>query len=97
MHLYCRITDSGVRYLVDGPSAGKLRELNLTNCIRVGDIALVNIHKRFCLPSSYLYLNFYTLIVISVQINYGTARTSMIRSGRKVNLLQMRYHTDLYL
>ncbi len=37
---------SGVRYIVDSPCGHKLQELNLTNCIRVGDIALVNIHKR---------------------------------------------------
>lgn len=42
----CRISDAGVRHLVDGPCSAKLRELNLTNCIRVGDMAMVNIHKR---------------------------------------------------
>ena len=49
----CRVSDAGVRHLVDGPCSAKLRELNLTNCIRVGDMAMVNIHKRsltcFCL------------------------------------------------
>jgi F-box/leucine-rich repeat protein 13 len=43
---FCRMTDAGVRHLVDGPCSAKLRELNLTNCIRVGDMAMVNIHKR---------------------------------------------------
>ena len=41
-----RISDKGVRQLVEGPAGIRLRELNLTNCIRVGDIAMVNIHKR---------------------------------------------------
>lgn len=53
MMTVCRVSDAGVRHLVDGPCSAKLRELNLTNCIRVGDMAMVNIHKRsltcFCL------------------------------------------------
>lgn len=52
-----RITDKGVRQLVDGPCGPKLRELNLTNCIRVGDMAMVNIHKR-CHSLTYLSVNF---------------------------------------
>lgn len=48
-----RISDKGVRQLVEGPCGPKLRELNLTNCIRVGDIAMVNIHKR-CHNMTYL-------------------------------------------
>ncbi|CAH1783301.1 unnamed protein product [Owenia fusiformis] len=52
-----RITDTGVRYIVDAPCGPKLQEFNLTNCIRVGDIAIVNIHKR-CHNLSYLSLCF---------------------------------------
>ncbi|ELT90873.1 hypothetical protein CAPTEDRAFT_165456 [Capitella teleta] len=52
-----RITDTGVRYLVESSCGNKLQELNLTNCIRVGDIALVNIHKR-CHNLTYLHLCF---------------------------------------
>ncbi|XP_060578635.1 F-box and leucine-rich repeat protein 13-like isoform X2 [Ruditapes philippinarum] len=52
-----RITDKGVRQLVDGPCGPKLRELNLTNCIRVGDMAMVNIHKR-CHNLTYLSVCF---------------------------------------
>ena len=48
-----RISDKGVRQLVEGPAGIKLRELNLTNCIRVGDIAMVNIHKRYCTGKFY--------------------------------------------
>jgi len=42
-----RIGDSGVRYIMEGACGIKLQELNLTNCVRVGDVAIVNIHKRF--------------------------------------------------
>lgn len=52
-----RISDAGVRYLVDGPCSAKLRELNLTNCVRVGDMAMVNIHKR-CHSLIYLSVNY---------------------------------------
>ena len=44
--MLCRITDTGVRYIVESACGYRLQELNLTNCVRVGDIALVNIHKR---------------------------------------------------
>ncbi|KAK2141506.1 hypothetical protein LSH36_1090g00105 [Paralvinella palmiformis] len=52
-----RITDVGVRHIVDSACGSKIQELNLTNCIRVGDIALVNIHKR-CHRLAYLNVNF---------------------------------------
>ncbi|XP_074644631.1 F-box and leucine-rich repeat protein 13-like isoform X2 [Tubulanus polymorphus] len=48
-----RITDTGVRHIVESSCGPKIREMNLTNCIRVGDIALVNIHKR-CHSLTYL-------------------------------------------
>nr|XP_015208118.1 PREDICTED: F-box/LRR-repeat protein 13 isoform X3 [Lepisosteus oculatus] len=41
-----RVSDTGVRYLVEGPSAGKIRELNLTNCVRVSDVSLLRIAQR---------------------------------------------------
>ena len=52
-----RITDTGVRYLVESACGNKIQELNLTNCVRVGDIALVNIHKR-CHNLAYLSVCF---------------------------------------
>ncbi|KAL5014145.1 hypothetical protein ScPMuIL_008415, partial [Solemya velum] len=52
-----RITDTGVRYIADGLCGPKIRELNLTNCIRVGDMAMVNIHKR-CHSLAYLSVCF---------------------------------------
>ncbi len=41
-----RLTDQGVKYITDSHSAPKLRELNMTNCLQIGDVAIVNIHKR---------------------------------------------------
>ena len=41
-----RITDAGVKYIVESSCGPKLQEFNLTNCIRVGDMAMVNIHKK---------------------------------------------------
>ncbi|XP_033744599.1 dynein regulatory complex subunit 6-like isoform X5 [Pecten maximus] len=40
-----RVTDSGVKGLVEGPATQKIRELNLTNCIRVGDMSLIALRK----------------------------------------------------
>ena len=42
-----RISDSGLRHIIESPCGVKLKELNLTNCVRIGDIVLVNIHKRY--------------------------------------------------
>ena len=46
-----------MRYIVESSCASKLQELNLTNCVRVGDYALVNIHKR-CHSLAYLSVCF---------------------------------------
>lgn len=43
--LFDRITNTGVQSLAEGSCAASLRELNLTNCIRVGDMAMFNIRK----------------------------------------------------
>ncbi|XP_061187510.1 F-box and leucine-rich repeat protein 13-like isoform X3 [Saccostrea echinata] len=40
-----QITNTGVQNLAEGTCAASLRELNLTNCIRVGDMAMFNIRK----------------------------------------------------
>ncbi|MGH0123167.1 UNVERIFIED_CONTAM: hypothetical protein FKN15_078262 [Acipenser sinensis] len=50
-----RLSDAGIKYLVEGPSAGKLREVNLTNCVRVTDMSLLRISQR-CLKLTYLSL-----------------------------------------
>ena len=44
-----RMSDTGVRYIVEGASGDKLRELNLTNCIRVSDVSLLRISQKYVL------------------------------------------------
>lgn len=41
-----RIQDTGVRQVVEGPSGAKIKELNLTNCVRVSDVTLLRIAQR---------------------------------------------------
>ena len=41
-----RMQDTGVRQIVEGPSGSKLKELNLTNCVRVSDVTLLRIAQR---------------------------------------------------
>ena len=41
-----RIQDAGVRQVVEGPSGARLREINLTNCVRVSDVTLLRIAQR---------------------------------------------------
>lgn len=41
-----RIQDAGVRQIVEGPSGAKMKELNLTNCVRVSDVTLLRIAQR---------------------------------------------------
>ena len=41
-----RIQDTGVRQIVEGPSGSKVKELNLTNCVRVSDVTLLRIAQR---------------------------------------------------
>lgn len=56
-----RIGDTGVRYIMEGTSGLKLQELNLTNCTRVGDVAIVNILKR-SVVSAELFIDIFRLI-----------------------------------
>ena len=42
-----RVSDTGLRHVLESQCAVKLKELNLTNCVRIGDIVLVNINKRY--------------------------------------------------
>ena len=42
-----RLSDTGLRYIVEGHSGPKLRELNLTNCLRVSDVSVLRIVQRY--------------------------------------------------
>ncbi|XP_049633406.1 dynein regulatory complex subunit 6 [Suncus etruscus] len=50
-----RLGDVGLKYFLDGPSSIKIRELNLSNCFHMSDIAAVKI-SECCLNLRYLNL-----------------------------------------
>ncbi|XP_075713437.1 F-box and leucine-rich repeat protein 13 isoform X2 [Rhinoderma darwinii] len=52
-----RISDPGVRQVVEGPSGNKIRELNLTNGLRVSDLSLLRIAQK-CHNLNFLSLRF---------------------------------------
>ncbi|KAG7455839.1 hypothetical protein MATL_G00245230 [Megalops atlanticus] len=41
-----RVSDVGVRWLVDGPSGARIQELDLTNCVRISDSSLMRIVQK---------------------------------------------------
>lgn len=40
-----RVSDSGVRHIIDGSSKAQLRELNFTNLIKLSDVTLLRISQ----------------------------------------------------
>ena len=50
-----RISDVGVKHLSDGNCVGKLRELNLTNCLRIGTQSISALSRK-CKTLEYLTL-----------------------------------------
>lgn len=50
-----RVSDAGVKHLTDGPSANKIRELNLTNCLRIGNQSMISLVRK-CTNLAYLSL-----------------------------------------
>ena len=55
--LFSRVTDVGVKHLTEGVCAGKIRELNLSNCVCVGSQSLILLSKR-CKSLAFLTLAF---------------------------------------
>lgn len=41
-----RISDLGVRHVIDSPSGPFLRELNLTNCYKISDVTILRLSQR---------------------------------------------------
>ncbi|XP_063165430.1 F-box and leucine-rich repeat protein 13 [Candoia aspera] len=75
-----RISDSGIRSLVEGPSGPRLKELILTNCCYISESALLKVAER-CL--SLIYLNLLNCQAVNdVGIHYLT----MIPSLAYVNI-----------
>ncbi|GCB62436.1 hypothetical protein scyTo_0014495 [Scyliorhinus torazame] len=52
-----RITDSGIRSFLEGPSASKIKELNLSNCILISDLSLLKVVQR-CQSLTHLRLRY---------------------------------------
>ncbi|CAF0834436.1 unnamed protein product [Brachionus calyciflorus] len=50
-----RISDMGIKYLADGSCANKVRELNLTNCLRIGNQSMISLVRK-CTNLAYLSL-----------------------------------------
>ncbi|XP_067090544.1 F-box and leucine-rich repeat protein 13 [Osmerus mordax] len=42
----CRVTDMGLRYLTESPSASRLLELNLDHCSRISDLSIMRVAQR---------------------------------------------------
>ena len=45
-----------MRYVIEGPSGTKIRELNLTNCLRVSDVSVLRIAQRCVLFTCRFFL-----------------------------------------
>ncbi|KAK1804349.1 hypothetical protein P4O66_020358, partial [Electrophorus voltai] len=41
-----KLSDTGIRYIAEGPSASKLRELDLSNCHQVNDLSIMRLAQR---------------------------------------------------
>ncbi|XP_062522384.1 F-box and leucine-rich repeat protein 13-like [Corticium candelabrum] len=52
-----RLSDSGIRQVVEGSSGSKLQEVNLTNCVRISDVTLLRIAQK-CHRLTYISLCF---------------------------------------
>lgn len=52
-----RVSDLGVRYIVEGAYSSELKELNLTNCIKLSDISLLRL-TPVCVSLTHLSLSY---------------------------------------
>ena len=41
-----RVSDAGIRYLIEGLSGYLLKELNVTNCAKISDVTLLRISQQ---------------------------------------------------
>lgn len=44
--LHHRVSDLGVRYIIEHSAGSQLRELNLTNCIKISDVSLLRMSQQ---------------------------------------------------
>ena len=47
LFLSYRIGDTGLKQFLDGPASTKIRELNLSNCIHLGDASMAKLSERY--------------------------------------------------
>lgn len=45
-HTYSRVSDAGVRYIIENAPGPQLQELNLTNCIKISDVTLLRMSQK---------------------------------------------------
>ena len=43
----CRVSDAGVRFVIENAPGAQLRELNLTNCSKVSDVTILRMSQRY--------------------------------------------------
>lgn len=51
-----RVSDTGVRYVIENSSGAQLRELNLTNLTKIGDVTLLRIAQTYVQCHIYMYV-----------------------------------------
>ena len=44
--MMCRVSDAGIRHVIENAPGGILRELNATNCIKISDVTLLRMSQR---------------------------------------------------
>ena len=72
-----RISDPGIRHILESPSGASLRELNLTNCYKISDVTLLRLSQRYvhtyvCI-CTFIYVRTYVQFIIC-QIFYVIVR-----------------------
>ena len=57
--LSLRVSDAGVRHIIESTAGSHLRELNLTNCVKISDVTLLRMSQRWvhgcCIMHTYAY------------------------------------------
>ena len=43
----CRVSDAGVRFVIESAPGAQLREINLTNCSKLSDVTILRMSQRY--------------------------------------------------
>ena len=68
-----RIGDTGLKYFLDGPASTRIRELNLSNCIQLGDASIVKLPEWY---EKTIIFYIVSLVVVYLLIGEIRDRTS---------------------